>query len=130
MRNILFAVCALATLLVEAKEVDSSVVKINSEAIFAVFEVEAKCTVPAYEDDPVRVYFSEQSYQEVKKYLQSDYSYRLLGATCKGEEGLKQLPTDKYETTKVVFYNYSDVKTNVDKAIDEQLQNYSKKFAQ
>lgn len=112
-----------------AKELESAMVSINTEMIFVAFEVDAKCTTPAFEDDPVRVYFSDQSYKEVKKYIEGGYSYKLMGSTCTSQKGLKQLPTDKFETTKVLFFNSTEVRKNVQDTMDMHIDNYTKKYA-
>lgn len=107
-----------------AKTINSGTIPVQSEITYYEVEVEAKCLGPRFEDDGFRVYYSPQSYNEVKQYLDSGYSRVLLDRTCGYSGQAPNLSSTQYEKVRILFYNSSAAQKEVEALTKTLLKQY------
>ena len=118
--SVLIFICLISGTRVEAKLLDSETKTVVVEVKSATFELSAKCIGPKFEDDSFKTYFSEESYQEAKEYLNSGSSWKLLDKSCGYEPSDKpQLSFDEYQKVTVFFVDGKSPRDLVEGSIKE-----------
>ena len=99
---------------------ESNIKTVTVQVESAVFELSAKCIGPKYEDDNFKTYFSDESYNEAKRFLTGGYSWKLLDKSCGYEQTNKpQLSYDKFQKVKILFVDGSSPRETLESFIKE-----------
>lgn len=102
-----------------AKLLSSNTQAVTVEISSAVYEAYAKCRPPQYEDDGFTPYYSPESYNELKTYLNSGYSIKLLDRSCGPYKGTgPQLSSTNFEKVRVLILDDKTPRKQLQDAIN------------